>query len=447
MSLIENHFSQISFAKNRSIFKIHKNISMMKPSKIAFIRWSALVLASITMFGNYYLYDSVAYVSIELEKILHFTDQQFGMLYSAYSLAAIVLLFLGGMFIDKFGTRLSILIFGIICTISGIMAAISENATSLLVSRLVLGFGAEPLIVAVTVAVAKWFKGNLLGLALGVNLFIARMGSWVVDWSPTWGSRFYDGSYQLPLILAAVFGSACTIGAIAYFFIEKYSEKNQLLEKQGDTDKLDFKGLMKFNRSFWYIVVLCVAFYSAIFPFRAFAPKFFEESHNITKALAGRLNSWLPIMAMFATPFIGLLIDIIGRRASMMFIGSAILVPVFLMMGYTGITLYVPVILMGLAFSLIPAIMWPSVAYIVEEKRLGKAYALMMLIQQAGVMLFSWLIGWANDLKGASVENPEGYNLGMWLFSFLGIVGLVFSFLLRKEELGPNGHGLEIPTK
>jgi MFS family permease len=151
----------------------------------------------------------------------------------------------------------------------------------------------------------------------------------------------------------------------------------------------------------------------------------------------------LPTMAMFATPLIGLLIDKIGRRASMMFLGSAILVPVFLMMGYSDVTLYMPVMLMGLAFSLIPAIMWPSVAYIVEEKRLGKAYALMMLIQQVGVMLFSWLIGWANDYSGASAENPGGYNLGMWFFSFLGIVGLLFSFLLRKEETGPNAHGLE----
>ena len=415
----------------------------MKESKTSFIRWSALVIASLTMFGCYYLYDSVAYVSIEMEKMIGFTDQQFGMFYSAYSLAAIAVLFFSGIFVDKFGTRLSILIFGVICTIAGIMAALSHSLVLMLVSRLVLGFGSEPLIVAVTVAIAKWFKGRTLGFALGVNLLIARLGSWVVDWSPTWGGKFYNGTYQSPLILAAVIGMFCIAGGIGYYIIEKYAETNQMLGKHADTDKLELKGILKFNRSFWYILILCVTFYSAIFPFRAFAPKFFEESQGISKALAGRFNSWLPTMAMFATPLIGLLIDKIGKRASMMFLGSFLLVPVFLMMGYTHITLYVPVLMMGVAFSLIPAIMWPSVAYIVDEKRLGKAYSLMMLIQQAGVMFFSWLIGWANDYSGASANHPQGYNLGMWLFSVLGISALVFSLLLRKEETGPNSHGLE----
>jgi MFS family permease len=363
--------------------------------------------------------------------------------YSVYSIAAIAVLFLGGMFTDKYGTRLSILIFGGICTISGIMTAFSHSLFSMLASRLILGLSAEPLVVAVTVAIARWFKGSVLGFALGINLFIARLGSWVVDRSPGWGIKYYDGTYKSPLLLAAFIGSLCLIGGILYFIIEKYAEKNKLLNKQAEADRFEFKGLLKFNKSFWYVVLLCVTFYSAIFPFRAFAPKFFQESHHITKAFAGKLNSWLPAMAMFATPLIGLLVDKIGRRASMMFLGAALLLPVFLLMGYSSISLYIPVMLMGLAFSLIPAIMWPSVAYIVEENRLGKAYGLMTLIQQAGVMVFAWLIGWANDISHASSQNPTGYNLGMWLFSSLGILAFVFSFLLRRVETGPNAHGLE----
>jgi MFS family permease len=418
-------------------------IAAIKGNRSSIIRWVALLIASLTMFGNYYLYDSVAYVSVELEKMLGFQDKQFGLFYSVYSFAAIAVLFFGGMFVDKYGTRLSILLFGAICAISGVMTALSHSLFSMLVSRLVLGLSAEPLVVAVTVAVARWFKGSLLGFALGINLFIARLGSSVVDWSPTWGSKYYNGSYQSPLILAAFIGSLCLIGGVLYFFIEKYAEKNQLLNKQAESDKFELKGLFKFNKSFWYVVLLCVTFYSAIFPFRAFAPKFFEQSHDISKALAGRLNSLLPVMAMFATPFIGLLVDKIGRRASMMFLGAAMLLPVFLLMGYTSINLYIPVMLMGLAFSLIPAIMWPSVAYIVKENRLGKAYSLMTLIQQVGVMVYAWLIGWANDYAHASAENPTGYNLGMWLFSILGVMAFIFSFMLWKAETGPHAHGLE----
>jgi len=105
--------------------------------------------------------------------------------------------------------------------------------------------------------------------------------------------------------------------------------------------------------------------------------------------------------------------------------------------------LMIPMSLMGIAFSLIPAVMWPSVAYIVEQKKLGTAYGLMTMIQNIGLFSINLLIGWANDFAGASTENPSGYNLGMWIFSCLGFFGLFFSFMLRRREIGMHGHGLE----
>ena len=414
----------------------------MKLNRSFLIRWTALIVASVTMFGNYYLYDSVAYVAIQLKETLGFTDRQYGMLYSAYSVAAVLILFWGGIFVDRYGTRISILIFGFICTIAGFVTAFGGSILSITAGRFVLGLGAEPLIVAVTVAIAKWFKGKALGFALGINLLVARLGSSTVDWSPNWGARFYTG-WQMPLVVAAIIGLLCTLGAIVYFFIEYRAEKRSWLSGPSETDKLKFSELLSFNKSFWYITLLCVTFYSAIFPFRGFAPKFFQEAHGISNALAGRLMSWLPITAMIATPLIGLLIDKIGKRASMMLLGSIIIVPVFLMMIYTDITLYIPVAMIGIAFSLIPAVMWPSVAYIVDEKKLGSAYSLMFILQQIGVAGFAFLIGSANDYSNASTANPSGYNLGMWLFSILGFLALFFSFMLRKVEKGPHAHGLE----
>jgi MFS family permease len=381
-------------------------------------------------------------ISIQLEKSLGFDDKMYGMLYSAYSVAAILVLFGGGIFVDRYGTRLSILIFGIVCSIAGFVTAYSHSPSTMIFGRFILGLGAEPLIVAVTVAIAKWFKGNLLGFALGINLLIARLGSSTVDWSPNWGAKYYI-DWQKPLIVAAVIGLLCTIGAVFYYVIEARSEKKGILAKPGETDKFKFSEFVTFNKSFWFITFLCITFYSAVFPFRGFAPKFFQEAHGISNALAGRLMSWLPITAMIATPLIGLMVDKVGKRASMMFLGSIILVPVFLMMIYTNITLYVPVAMLGLAFSLIPAVMWPSVAYIVDEKKLGSAYSLMFLLQQAGIAGFAYLIGSANDYSQASAQNPDGYNLGMWLFSALGILALYFSFRLWKVETGPKAHGLE----
>jgi MFS family permease len=136
----------------------------------------------------------------------------------------------------------------------------------------------------------------------------------------------------------------------------------------------------------------------------------------------------------------------VGKRAWFMMFGSLLLMPVYLMMAYTNISLFVSVSLMGIAFSLIPAVMWPSVAYIVEQSRLGTAYALMTLIQQIGFFLLNLLIGQANDYAHAGLENPGGYALGMWIFSILGFVGMALSILLRIRETGTHGHGLETIT-
>jgi MFS family permease len=115
-------------------------------------------------------------------------------------------------------------------------------------------------------------------------------------------------------------------------------------------------------------------------------------------------------------------------------------------MAYMQVSLYVPMAMMGVAFSLIPAVMWPSVAYLVDQSKLGTAYGLMTMIQNIGLATFNLLIGWANDAGGASAENPGGYALGMWIFSLLGFLGLLFAFLLRRRETGPGAHGLETIT-
>ncbi|MEI7907873.1 MAG: MFS transporter, partial [Bacteroidota bacterium] len=153
--------------------------------------------------------------------------------------------------------------------------------------------------------------------------------------------------------------------------------------------------------------------------------------------------SMLTLFAMIATPLFGLMVDKIGKRSLFMMFGSILLVPVYLMMAYSHIPLYVPMAMMGIAFSLIPGIMWPSVSYLVEESKLGTAYGLMTLIQNIGLAGFNFLIGWANDFSAASATNPGGYTMGMWIFSSLGLVGFVFAYLLRRQETGPKAHGLE----
>jgi MFS family permease len=422
-----------------------ENATLVRPEPPTVYRWVVLVVISLAMFANYYVYDSIAPIADILKSDLGFTDESIGKLYSWYSAAAVIVLLVGGIIIDRFGTAKATILFAAICTVAAILNAVSSDLNVMLTARFLLGFGSEPLIVAITTALAKWFKGKELSFAFGLNLTIARLGSVGADWSPTWAGFAYDG-WQGPLVVAAVIGLLVLGAALAYGALERIASRRYALGEAGEVDKLVLSDLFRFSRSFWFVVLLCVTFYSAIFPFRSFSIKFFMESWELTRQAAGQYNSVLPFAAMIATPLFGLLVDKIGKRALFMALGSFLLMPVYLMMAYHVTPLWVPIIMMGVAFSLIPAVMWPSVAYIVEERRLGTAYSVMTLIQQIGVFGMNWTIGRTNDAFGASPTNPLGHAPGMWIFSALGFLALIFAILLRREETGPHAHGLETIT-
>ncbi len=410
-----------------------------------FYRWMVLVFVSLAMFGNYYVYDCIAPVADLLAKQLGFSDSNIGLLQAIYSIPNVFMVLIGGYIVDRIGTRKAIFIFGTLCFAGSIVTVLSGKLSVMAIGRLIFGLGAESLIVAVTTAVAKWFRGKELSFAFGINLTIARAGTWLAQNSPTWAHSAYD-NWRSPLLISVGFGSLCVVGAILYWVLESYAERRMDLKHQGSTDKVVFSDIYKFGVSYWYIVALCVVFYSAIFPFETFAIKFFIEARGTSRELGGFLVSILTAFTMFGTPVFGLFADRFGRRATLMTLGSTLLIPVYLMMVYTNVSLYVPMAMMGVAFSLIPALMWPSVAYIVDQSKLGTAYGLMTMIQNIGLAGFNLLVGWANDHGHASAQNPAGYRLGMWIFSILGFLGVLFALLLRQREGGPHGHGLETIT-
>jgi len=416
-----------------------------RPEPSHFYRWVVLIFVSLAMFGNYYVYDCIAPVADLLAKQLGFSDSNIGLLQAIYSIPNVLMVLIGGYIVDRIGTRKAILIFGMLCFIGSVVTVLSGTLRVMATGRLIFGLGAESLIVAVTTAVAKWFRGKELSFAFGINLMIARAGSWLAQNSPTWASSAYS-NWRNPLLISVGFGALCVVGALIYWILESYAEMRMDLKHQGSTDKVVFSDIYKFGLSYWYIVALCIVFYSAIFPFETFAIKFFIEAHGTSRELGGFLVSILTAFTMFGTPAFGLFVDKLGKRALLMMLGSMLLIPVYLMMAYSHISLYVPMAMMGVAFSLIPAVMWPSVAYIVDQSKLGTAYGLMTMIQNIGLAGFNLLVGWANDHGHASAQNPAGYHLGMWIFSILGFLGVFFAFLLRQRETGPHGHGLETIT-
>jgi MFS family permease len=491
----------------------------LRPEPSRFFRWLVLIFASLTMFGNYYVYDCIAPIADILSRQLGFSDSNIGLMQAIYSIPNVLMVLIGGYIVDRLGTRKAIFLFGVICFVgaavtsypdargfqkvivtlvnavvpilrlighipllnrissihelgelAGIQTARAALVAGMAAGRLIFGLGAESLIVAVTTAVAKWFRGKELSFAFGINLMISRAGTLLAQQSPSWAGFAYS-YWRNPLLISVGFAVLCVIGALVYWALEVYAEKRYQVGPAGATDKVVFRDIKDFGLSYWYIVALCVTFYSAIFPFETFAYKFFMDAHHVTREAGGDLVGMLTLFTMFGTPTFGLFVDKLGKRALLMMMGSVLLIPVYLMMAYIRsanyVTVYLPssadghlslvahhlppillltMAMMGVAFSLIPAIMWPSVAYLVEQSKLGTAYGLMTMIQNIGLAGFNLMVGWANDHSHAGADNPHGYNLGMWIFSILGFLGLTFSFLLRQRELGPHGHGLETIT-
>lgn len=408
------------------------------PQPSSLYRWSVLFFISMAMFGNYYVFDSISPLADMLKSQLNFSDSNIGLLNAIYSFPNIIMVLIGGLIIDRIGARKASLLFAMLCLVGSVVTALKGNVTVMAAGRLIFGLGAESLIVAITTVIARWFKGKELSLAFGLNLTLSRLGTFTALNSPTLAKSLYT-TWQYPLLLSIGAAVLSVISVVVYFTMESHAEKHFQLGERETVDKVKVSDIFKLNPAFWYVSLLCVTFYSAIFPFQTFAVKFFQEYNGLTREVAGFTSSIITFASMVCTPLFGLMIDKVGKRATLMMIGSVVLVPVYLLLVYTSLHPLIPMVLMGLSFSLIPAAMWPSVALIVKENRLGTAYGVMTMIQNVGLFGLNLLIGWANDFSG-------GYTLGMWLFSTLGFAGMVFAWLLKRSDAKHNDSRLEVMT-
>ena len=411
-------------------------------------RWWALLWVSVAMFGNYYAYDALNPVVDLLRSQRGLDYGQVGMLSTAYNVAALLVLLLGGYAIDRWGTRRAIPLFAAICVAAAALTAAAPNYETLVAGRFLLGIGAEPLIVAATTVLAKWFSGRELGFAFGVNLSISRLGSASTDWSTSFAEPLY-ANWQDPLWLATGVAAVGLAAALLYSRMEGRAASPSGSDQATAAARLSFRELYSFGRAYWYIVALCVVFYAAVFPFRTFAIDYFQQAHGVGREAAGLLSSLLPMAAIVATPLFGLWADRSGKRALFMVVGTAVMLPLFLAATYlppgplvglpftdvaVPVTLLAVMLALGVVFSLIPAVMWPAVAYIVEERRLGSAYSLMTFCQQIGWAVVPLAIGALNDGFQAGPQNTAGYAPGMWFYTALAAVGLWFAWRLWRLE-------------
>ncbi len=443
----------------------------------AFARWAVLVLVASMMFFAYMFVDILSPLASLLEQSLDWDRGDFGT-YAAgeYLLNVFGFLILAGIILDKMGVRFtgllsaSLMVIGAAIKFWGISwpeantvewlnawwPAMPGSAKLAMFGFMIFGCGCEMAGTTVSKILAKWFKGKEMALAMGLEMAIARLGVFAAMWfAPMLSERFaVDGvnSIVAPLLFAS---ALLVIGLLNFFVFTIMDAKfdRQLVaigeataekDPEDEFHVSDLKQIFS-SKMFWIIALLCVLYYSAIFPFQRFATNFLEETLSITNTEAAGLFKWFPILAMVLTPFLGAFIDYKGKGASMMLLGAVIMIAchcvfAFVLPAYPSKTLaLVTILILGVSFSLVPASMWPSVPKIIDEKVLGSAYCLIFWVQNVGLCLVPLLIG---KLRVAT----NGYLVPMIVFASFGVLAFLLSLALKVEDKKKN-YGLELPNK
>lgn len=427
-------------------------------------RWSALFIVAFTMMAAYYVNDVMAPLKSMLESQLHWTSGEFGFFTGAYSFLNVFLLMLiwGGLILDKFGIRFT----GILATLLMVGGTAAEyiaitqyggTEEMLMGYKLdvfmasagysVFGVGAEVAGITVTKIIAKWFKGKEMATAMGVQVALARIGSQAayavaIPVAKAW-------ALDTPLLI----GGMVLVGGFICFIIFACMDKqldNQLQtsEETSEEDKFSFKDVKAVvqNPGFWLIALLCVLFYSCVFPFQKFATELMITKYGVSEDLAGTFAGLPALGALILTPVFGGMIDKKGKAASIMMLGAAMLIFVhciyalpFIHAAWVAIVL---MIVLGIAFSLVPSAMWPSVAKIFPVKQLGTAYALIFFIQNIGLWGIPALIGSVLQdycITDTTVTNGQeailyDYTLPMCIFTGIAVLSLLVALLLKQAD-------------
>ncbi len=441
-------------------------------------RWTVLILVASMMFFAYMFVDILSPLASLLNDTLGWDQGVFGT-YAAgeYLLNVFGFLILAGIILDKMGVRFtgllsaSLMVIGAAIKYFGISwadantvewlnawwPAMPGSAKLAMFGFMIFGCGCEMAGTTVSKILAKWFKGKEMALAMGLEMAIARLGVFAAMWlSPMISEKFaVDGTNSV--VAPLLFSAALLVIGLLNFFVftvmDKTLDRQELNDQKvndqmvNDADEFHVSDLKQIltSKMFWIIALLCVLYYSAIFPFQRFATNFLEETLAISNAEAAGLFKWFPILAMVLTPFLGAFIDYKGKGASMMLLGAVImtachLVFAFVLPAYPSKTLaLVTILILGVSFSLVPASMWPSVPKIIDEKVLGSAYCLIFWVQNVGLCLVPLLIG---KLRVAT----NGYLVPMIVFASFGVLAFLLSLALKVEDKKKN-YGLELPNK
>jgi MFS family permease len=407
------------------------------------MRWCMLALAAITVSSSYYEDDVIGPIADLLVRQRGFSQSQLGMLNGVISIPNVALALISGVLIDRCGAARVAFWLAAIGVLGAAMTAIGSPYGLMVVGRFIFGISEGAIFIALIAGLAQWFPRSGIALATALYLSLARVGSYAVDTSTAWARPLYERGWQPPLWLGAGITLLGLIAATTFYWLDRH--RRPQAPTPAAIDRMTWRRLLSFDLSYWYILALHVLYAAVFFPFRTtYAIEYFQHAKGLTLQQAGVANSWVFFAAIFATPCFGLLADKLGFRALMLTFGTLLLPLTFVVLGLTDLSLWVSTAMMGISFSLVPAVIWPATTLIVEPRRLGTALGLITLIQALAMAASNLAAGWLGDWAGAGSQNPSGYAVMLWFFFLLSLAALLSAILLWRRETGPQGHGLEV---
>lgn len=451
-------------------------------------RWTAMAVVAFTMLCGYFVADVASPLKPLIEQQLHWDSAEYGLYTSAYGWFNVFLgmLIIGGIILDKMGARFA----GILAT-SLMLAGCGLNWWAMLpdtmvgetllgqkaqvilaaVGYAIFGMGLELAGITATKIIARWFKGHEMALAMGLQVAIARVGTGLAlgVGAPI---ATASGRVSTPVLVGALLLGVGMVAYLLYCVMDRRLDASEPAAQAGAGSEEAFRisdiGQILRSKGFWYIATLCALFYSAVFPFLKYASDLMVQKYHLAEDISGLIPSLLPFGTMLLTPVFGRYYDKKGKGASIMVLGSVLILLVHVLFAIPAFDHWVvalaAMLILGVGFSLVPSAMWPSVPRLIPERQLGTAYALIFWLQNLIALLFvPLLVGTVLDLfcvsglelvretvdgvlQGVTVVIRYDYTLPMLIFVAFGLLAVLVALLLKAEDRA-KGHGLELPIQ
>lgn len=436
------------------------------------MRWTVLIVVAFTMFCAYYITDVMAPLMDMLGEKHSWSPKEFGLFNFAYGWLNVFLfmLIIGGIVLDKIGPRITgigsciLMIIGCalkyyavseLTVFEGTVLGIRTQVFVACIGYAIFAMGLEMAGITVTKVIARWFKGYEIALAMGLQVAVARLGTGLAIGTALPMARYFN-DLSMPILVGLL---ALCLGLISFCIfcvVDKKMDESIGEENVDNEDTFQVKDIFSImtNKAFWLLSLLCVLFYSAVFPFLKFATSLMMNKYNVDPDWAGAIPAILPFGTILLTPLFGGIYDKKGRGATIMMLGASLLIVVHLLFSLPMLNVWwfaaFLMVVLGIAFSLVPSAMWPSVPKVIPQNQLGTAYGMIFWVQNIGLSAVPYLIGWVLEeycITGVTETGTHTYDykIPMMIFTCFGILALFVAFLLKKED-AQKGYGLESPN-